>query len=105
LARGEVTGKKPQQQTDIPFKHRVFSSKQTQFILNVKKTKFFQEVLPKLKAYLDGNKLQITGQSILDYQETRLAEQRQPRPVPQRIQRKLEENTAAAKTRRIEAQP
>jgi len=92
MARGEVTGKKCgpggipgyRQQTDnIPFQHRVFSSKQTQFILNVGKTKFFEEVLPKLKAYLDGNKLQITGQSILDYQEERVAEGRQPRPMPQ----------------------
>jgi len=93
------------QSSDIPFEHRVFSSKQTQLILNVRKTKFFREVLPSLKAYLDGNKLQITGQSILDYQEKRLAEPRQPRPVPQRIQRKLGESGAAAKTRRVEARP
>jgi hypothetical protein len=71
------------QSPDIPFEKRVFSSKQTQLILNVGKTKFFTEVLPELHAYLDGNKLQITGQSILDYQERRLAEPRQPRPMPQ----------------------
>ena len=71
------------QSSDIPFEHRVFSSKQTQLILNVGKTKFFEEVLPELKAYLDGNKLQITGRSILDYQEKRLAVERLKRPMPQ----------------------
>src|SRR6516165_6882610 len=108
MARGEVTGKKLQQTDNsdsIPFSECVFTSKQTRRILAEGKTKFFQESLPNLDAYLDGNKLKITGKSIQDLIASRLKGGRQPRPVPQRNQRKLEENTAAAKARRIEARP
>ena len=108
MARGEVTGKKLQHTDNsdsIPFSERVFTSKQTREILAEGKTTFFEKSLPNLDAYLDGNKLKITGKSIQALIASRLKGGRQPRPVPQRIQRKLEENTAAAKTRRIEARP
>ena len=86
MARGEVTGKKLQQ-TDIsdsiPFSERVFTSRQAREILAEGKTKFFQESLPKLEAYLDGNKLKITGKSIQALIASRLKGGRQPRPVPQ----------------------
>ena len=86
MSRPEVTSKK-QQQTDnsdsIPFAERVFTSKQTQEILAEGKTKFFEESLPKLDAYLDGNKLKITGRSIQALIASRLKGGRQPRPVPQ----------------------
>jgi hypothetical protein len=104
MARGEVTGKKPQQtgNTDsIPFSERVFTSKQTREILAEGKTTFFEKSLPNLDAYLDGNKLKITGKSIQALIASRLKGGRQPRPVPQRIQQKL----AATKARRIEARP
>ena len=104
MARGEVTGKKPQQtgNTDsIPFSERVFTSKQTQEILAEGKTTFFEKSLPNLDAYLDGNRLKITGKSIQALIASRLKGGRQPRPVPQRIQQKL----AATKARRIEARP
>jgi hypothetical protein len=108
MARGEVTGKKLQQ-TDIsdsiPFSERVFTSRQAREILAEGKTKFFQESLPKLEAYLDGNKLKITGKSIQALIASRLKGGRQPRPVPQRIQQKLGESGAATKARRIEARP
>ena len=109
MARPEVTGKKLQQTDNsdysIPFSERVFTSKQTREALAEGKTKFFQESLPKLEAYLDGNKLKITGKSIQALIASRLKGGRQPRPVPQRIQRKLGESGAATKTRRVEARP
>src|SRR6516225_5492367 len=81
MARGEVTGKKQQQtETDnLPFAECVFTSKQTQKILAEGKTKFFEESLPKLDAYLDGNKLKITGKSIQALIASRLKGGRQPR--------------------------
>src|SRR6516225_4811678 len=99
MARPEVTGKK-QQQTDnsdsIPFAERVFTSKQTQEILAEGKTKFFEESLPKLDAYLDGNKLKITGKSIQALIASRLKGGRQPRPVPQLQKSKPHEPRAEA---------
>jgi hypothetical protein len=99
MARPEVTGKK-QQQTDnsdsIPFAERVFTSKQTQEILAEGKTKFFEESLPKLDAYLDGNKLKITGRSIQALIASRLKGGRLPRPVPQLRKSKPHEPRAEA---------
>ena len=68
---------------DLPFAERLFTSRQTQQILAEGKTKFFQESLPKLDAFLDGNKLKITGKSIQVLIEKRLAAPRVPRPMPQ----------------------
>ena len=79
MARPEVTGKQPD---SLPFSERLFTSKQTQQLLAVGKTTFFK-ILPELEAFLDGNKLKITGRSILKYQERRLAKPRLPRPLPQ----------------------
>jgi hypothetical protein len=90
--------------SDLPFAERLFTSRQTQEILAEGKTKFFQESLPKLEAFLDGNKLKMTGRSIQALIASRVAGGRKPRPVPQRIQRKLEESGAATRARRIEAQ-
>jgi len=85
MARGEITGKKLQADNSeaIPFSERVFTSKQTQEILAEGKTTFFIKSLPKLDAYLDGNKLKITGKSIQDLIRKRLAAGRQSRPMPQ----------------------
>jgi hypothetical protein len=83
MARGEVTGRKLQQTDNIPFAERLFTSKQTQEILAEGKTKFFEESLPYLEAFLDGNKLKITGKSIQALIASRVAGGRQPRPVPQ----------------------
>jgi len=123
MARPEVTGRKTTQQhssdipfatsenlpfadsSDIPFAERLFTSAQTQKILQDGKTKFYEQDLPELDYFLDGNKLKITGASILRLIKKRLAAPRVPRPVPQRIQRKLEESGAATKARRIEARP
>jgi hypothetical protein len=92
MARPEVTAKKQQQtETDnLPFAERVFTSRQTQKILAEGKTTFFGKSLPNLDAYLDGNKLKITGRSIQALIESRLKGGRQPRPMPQRIQRRVE---------------
>jgi hypothetical protein len=67
---------------NLPFDERLFTSKQTRQILAVGKTTFFK-VLPQLEAFLDGNRLKITGRSIREYQERRLAVLRQPRRMPQ----------------------
>jgi hypothetical protein len=67
---------------DIPFEERLFTSRQTRQILNVGKTTFFK-VLPQLDAFLDGNRLKITGRSIREYQGRRLAVPRVARPMPQ----------------------
>jgi hypothetical protein len=85
MARPEVTGKKQQQtETDnLPFAECVFTSKQTRKILGEGKTTFFEKSLPNLDAYLDGNKLKITGKSIQALIASRLAAGRQPRPMPQ----------------------
>jgi hypothetical protein len=69
--------------SDLPFDERLFTSEQTQRLLAVGKTTFFDKVLPQLQAFLDGNKLKISGRSIREYQERRLAEPRQPRPTSQ----------------------
>ena len=108
MARPEVTGKKLQHTDNsdsIPFSERVFTSKQTRGILAEGKTTFFEKSLPNLDAYLDGNKLKITGKSIQALIASRLKGGRQPRPVPQRVQQKLGESGAATKARRIEARP
>ena len=86
---------------NLPFAERLFTAKQTREILAEGKTTFFEKSLPNLDAYLDGNKLKITGKSIQALIASRLKGGRQPRPVPQRIQQKL----AATKARRIEARP
>jgi hypothetical protein len=70
------------QQDNLPFDERLFTSKQTQQILAVGKTSFFK-ILPELEAFLDGNRLKITGRSILAYQERRLAAGRVRRSMPQ----------------------
>lgn len=69
--------------SDIPFAERVFTAKQTQRALAVGKTTFFEKVLPELEAYLDGNRLKITGRSIQAYRERRLAEPRGKRSIEQ----------------------
>ena len=101
MARPEVTGRKATQQhssdipftksenlpfadsSDIPFAERLFTSAQTQKILQEGKTKFFTKTLPELEYFLDGNKLKITGKSIQVLIEKRLAAPRVPRPMPQ----------------------
>jgi hypothetical protein len=82
MARPEVTGKK-QQQDNIPFDERLFTSRQAREILCEGKTKFFQESLPQLDFFLDGNKHKITGRSIRELKERRLAAGRVPRAMPQ----------------------
>ena len=79
---------------DLPFAERLFTSRQTQQILAEGKTKFFQESLPKLDAFLDGNKLKITGKSIQALIASRVAGGRQPRPTPSRSAGKLKQLTA-----------
>jgi hypothetical protein len=69
---------------NLPFGERLFTSRQTQEILAEGKTKFFKESLPKLEAFLDGNKLKITGRSIQDLIASRVKGGRQPRPTPSR---------------------
>jgi hypothetical protein len=69
--------------SDIPFAERLFTSAQTQKILQEGKTKFFTKTLPELEYFLDGNKLKITGKSIQVLIEKRLAAPRVPRPMPQ----------------------
>jgi hypothetical protein len=68
---------------DLPFDQRLFTAKQTRQILAVGKTTFFK-LLPELKSFLDGNRLKVTGRSIREYQEKRLAAPRVPRPTPLR---------------------
>ena len=58
MAIGEVTGKKLQQTDNLPFDQRLFTSKQVREILAEGKTKFFEDSLPELEAFLDGNKAQ-----------------------------------------------
>ena len=96
MARPEVTGKKQQQTDNLLFGERLFTSKQTQQLLAVGKTTFFNKVLPELEAFLDGNKLKITGHSILRYQERRLAEPRLPRSLPQFHKARTEIETQSA---------
>jgi hypothetical protein len=101
MARPEVTGRKTTQQrssdissaepdnlpfadsSDIPFAERLFTSAQTQKILQEGKTKFFTKTLLELEYFLDGNKLKITGKSIQALIANRLKGGRQPRPMPQ----------------------
>ena len=83
MARSEVTGKKLQQTDNLPFDQRLFTSKQAREILAEGKTKFFEDSLPDLEAFLDGNKLKIIGRSIPELIERRLAVGRQPRAIPQ----------------------
>ena len=47
--------------SDLPFAERLFTSRQAREILAEGKTTFFEKSLPKLDAFLDGNKLKITG--------------------------------------------
>jgi hypothetical protein len=68
---------------NLPFAERLFTSKQTREILNEAKTTFFGKSLPYLEAFLDGNKLKITGKSIQALIASRLKGGRQPRPIPQ----------------------
>jgi hypothetical protein len=68
----------------IPFSERVFTSKQTREILAEGKTTFFEKSLPNLDAYLDGNKLKITGKSIQALIASRVKGGRKPRPTPSR---------------------
>jgi len=56
--------------------------RQAREILAEGKTKFFQESLPKLEAFLDGNKLKITGRSIQALIASRVKGGRKPRPTP-----------------------
>jgi hypothetical protein len=74
---------KQQQTGNLPFGERLFTSKQAREILGDGKTKFFEQDLPYLEAFLDGNKLKITGRSIRALIESRLAKGRLPRPMPQ----------------------
>jgi hypothetical protein len=53
-------------------------------VLSRGKTKFFEESLPKLDAFLDGNKLKITGKSIQALIASRVAGGRKPRSTPSR---------------------
>jgi len=68
---------------NLPFAERLFTSRQTREILAEGKTKFFEESLPNLEAFLDGNKLKITGRSIQALIASRLKGGRQFRPIPQ----------------------
>jgi hypothetical protein len=68
---------------NLPFDERWFTTRQAREILQDGKTKFFTKVLPQLKSFLDGNKLKISGRSIREYQEGRLEQGRQVRPMPQ----------------------
>jgi len=73
---------KQQPPIDVPFDERDFTSKQTKQILAVGKTKLFELLRDgALEAYLDGNRLRISGRSIKAYRERRFAEGRQARPV------------------------
>jgi hypothetical protein len=69
---------------NLPFAERLFTAKQTREILAEGKTTFFEKSLPNLDAYLDGNKLKITGKSIQALIASRMKGGRQPRPVPSR---------------------
>jgi hypothetical protein len=69
---------------DLPFAERLFTSKQAREILAEGKTTFFEKSLPKLDAFLDGNKLKITGKSIQALIASRVKGGRQPRPTPSR---------------------
>jgi hypothetical protein len=73
-----------QYNSDLPFAERLFTAKQTRAILAEGKTKFFEDSLPHLEAFLDGNKLKITGKSIQALIASRLKGGRQPRPMPSR---------------------
>jgi len=79
-----------QSSDDLPFAERLFTSTQTRQILQDGKTKFFTQDLPELEAFLDGNKLKITGRSILALIRKRLAAGRQPRPIRQLRKSKIE---------------
>jgi hypothetical protein len=83
MSRPEVTGKKQQQIDNIPFDERLFTSRQAREILCEGKTKFFEESLPQLDFFLDGNKHKITGRSIRELKERRMAAGRVRRPTPQ----------------------
>ena len=83
----KVTGRKLRQTDNsdsIPFAERLFTAKQTREILQDGKTKFFEQDLPQLDYFLDGNKLKITGKSIQALIKQRLSAPRQPRPTPLR---------------------
>jgi len=73
-----------EQSSDNFFAERLFTTKQAREILNEGKTTFFEKSLPKLDAFLDGNKLKITGKSIQALIKSRVAGGRQPRPTPSR---------------------
>jgi hypothetical protein len=83
MARPEVTGQKLQQTDNIPFDERLFTSKQAREILCEGKTKFFDESLPQLDFFLDGNRHKITGRSIQALIKKRLAVGRLRRSMPQ----------------------
>jgi hypothetical protein len=67
----------------IPFEDRDYTTQQTLLILATGKTNFFENILPHLEHYLDGNRLKITGRSIKEYRERKLAEPRRKRPTGQ----------------------
>jgi len=89
------------QLNNLFFGERLFTSKQAMEILGDGKTKFFAQDLPHLDAFLDGNKLKITGSSIQRLIEKRLAEPRRRRPTDQlhKAKTQLEESAAATKAR------
>jgi hypothetical protein len=78
---------------DLPFDERLFTAKQTRQILAIGKTTFFR-ILPELKSFLDGNRLKITGRSIREYREKRLAAPRVPRLTPSRATEEPKELSA-----------
>jgi hypothetical protein len=68
----------------IPFEERDFTAKQAREILAVGKTRFFQEVLPRLESTFEGARLIISGRSIKAYREFRYSQARQRRQTPRR---------------------
>jgi hypothetical protein len=84
--------------SDIPFAERLFTVRQTRQILGgTGKTRFFQDILPQLQSFLDGNKLLITGESIQRYRERRLSEPRRRRPTEQLAAARTRQGDAAAR--------
>jgi hypothetical protein len=80
---------------NLPFAERLFTAKQTREILAEGKTKFFEDSLPHLEAFLDGNKLKITGKSIQALIASRVKGSRKPRPTPSRPARASKEIVVA----------
>ena len=66
-----------------------YTAQETQRLLAVRPTTFYEKVLPELEHYLAGNRRKFTGRSILEYRKRKLAEAQQKSAVGSRGSKQL----------------